>query len=56
METRELLSRAQRAGFSEITEDFSERDIVRYYTLSPEEIKVTNRHRCSHNRLGFAVH
>lgn len=55
METRELLTPAQRAQYTEITDDLGDRELVRYYKLSPEEIEVVNRHRGKHNRLGFAV-
>ncbi|TEB12775.1 hypothetical protein Pmgp_00751 [Pelotomaculum propionicicum] len=33
----------------------SDRDIARYFTLSPEEIEIANLRRGDHNRLGFAV-
>lgn len=55
MSTRELLSPSQRAEFTEIPPDMSERDMARYYTLTEDDLKVINRHRGSHNRLGFAV-
>ncbi len=29
--------------------------MARYYTLSPEDVAIIERHRRPHNRLGFAV-
>lgn len=55
MSTRELLSPAQRPQFTEIPTDLAERDLARYYILSPEDLRFINRHRGSHNRLGFAI-
>lgn len=55
MPQRELLSPAQRVQFTEIPPDMSERDMARYYTLTEDDLKVINRHRGAHNRLGFAV-
>jgi len=53
--TRELLSPLQRAQFTEIPATITLRDIARYYTLSIDDLKIINRRRRSHNRLGFAV-
>jgi TnpA family transposase len=53
--TRELLSPSLRAQFTEIPATISLRDIARYYTLSVDDLKIINRRRRSHNRLGFAV-
>lgn len=55
MSTHELLSPAQRAQFNEVPKEMSDRDLARYYTLSPEDIEVINRRRGAANRLGFAV-
>lgn len=50
-----LLSPAQRAKVLQIPDDFPEREIVRYYALSPEDLDIIAEHRRSHNRLGFTV-
>ncbi len=55
MPTRELLSPSQRAQFTEIPGALGERELARYYTLSPEDVAIIERRRRPHNRLGFAV-
>ncbi len=50
-----LLSPTQREKVLQIPGDFSDRDIVRYYSLSPEDLTAIADHRRSHNRLGFTV-
>ncbi len=55
MATRELLSPSQRARFTEIPNTISTWDLARYYTLSIDDLKIINRRRRNHNRLGFAV-
>lgn len=50
-----LLSPAQRMKLLQIPDDFPEREVVRYYSLSPEDLDIIAEHRRSHNRLGFAV-
>ncbi len=50
-----LLSPAQRAKLLQIPDDFPEREIVRYYALSPEDLDIIAEHRRPHNRLGFTV-
>lgn len=55
MVTRELLTSSQRAYFYEIPEGMDQRKIVRYYTISDEELKIINRQRGAANKLGFAI-
>lgn len=55
MPTREVLSSAQRASLLTIPEDFSERELARYYTLTEEDLAVIRWHRRPENKLGFAV-
>lgn len=50
-----LLSPTQRTKLLQIPDDFPEREIVRYYSLSPEDLDIIAEHRRSHNRLGFTV-
>jgi TnpA family transposase len=50
-----LLSPAQRTKLLQVPDDFPEREIVRYYALSPEDLDIIAEHRRPHNRLGFAV-
>ena len=50
-----LLSPTQRTKLLQIPESFAERDIVRYYSLSAEDLMVIGQHRRAPNRLGFAV-
>ncbi|MGH2352734.1 MAG: Tn3 family transposase [Chloroflexota bacterium] len=54
MATRELLTPAQRLQFTTFPA-LSARDLVRYYTFSPDDLAIISRHRRPHNRLGFAV-
>ena len=48
-----LLSDEQRLLLKSIPSDFSEREIVRYYTLLPEESEIIATLRSPSNRLGF---
>lgn len=50
-----LLSPAQRTKLLQIPDDFPEREIVRYYALSPEDLDIIAEHRRPQNRLGFTV-
>ncbi len=50
-----LLSPTQRTKLLQIPENFSERDITCYYSLSPEDLVVIEQHRRPQNRLGFTV-
>lgn len=53
--TPELLSDEQRAAFTGIPDDLSERDLAFHYTLTDVDLAIINRRRRPHNRLGFAV-
>ncbi|MFK4316124.1 hypothetical protein ABH953_004954 [Bacillus sp. RC236] len=55
MKTRELLTTEQREYFYEIPEHMDEREILRYYTISDEELQIINKQRGAANRLGFAI-
>lgn len=55
MEKRELLTPSQRKQFYEVPENMSQRELARYYTITPEEKSVINQQRGAPNRLGFAV-
>src|SRR6266702_1705655 len=50
-----LLSPTQRTKLLQIPDNFSEREITRYYSLSAEDLAVIEQHRRPQNRLGFAV-
>jgi Domain of unknown function (DUF4158) len=50
-----LLSPTQRAKLLQIPDNFSERDITRYYSLSAEDLAVIEQHRRPQNRLGFTI-
>jgi TnpA family transposase len=39
----------------EIPTDLDDRDLARYYTLTPEELELVNLRRRPANRFGFAV-
>lgn len=49
------LTSEQRSALTQIPADFSDREIARYYTLSPQDLEVINQRRRPHNRVGFAV-
>ncbi len=55
MPTRELLTPSQRSQFTELLEPMGERDLVRHYTLTPEELEAVGEKRGASNRLGYAV-
>ena len=50
-----LLSPAQRAKLLQISDNFSERDIIRYYSFSAEDLALIEQHRRPQNRLGFIM-
>lgn len=50
-----LLTSEQRARLMSIPDDLTDREMARYYTLTPADSEVINSHRRPHNRLGFAV-
>lgn len=49
------LTDEQRQIMMEISTDLDDRDLARYYTLTPEELELVNRRRRPANRFGFAV-
>src|SRR5436309_13832566 len=51
----DLLTNDQRAQLTQVPTDLSDRELARYYTLTPEDLQVINRRRRGSNRLGFAV-
>jgi TnpA family transposase len=51
----DVLTEAQRAQLTCIPADLSDRDIARFYTLSPDDIAFIRQHRRNVNRLGIAV-
>ncbi len=53
MPRRELLTEPQRLAFTEPA--IEEREMVRHYTLSSEDLALFDRRRGDANRLGFAV-
>ena len=53
MPHRELLTESQRLSLHAPASD--EREMVRHYTLSSEDLALINRRRGDPNRLGFAV-
>jgi TnpA family transposase len=53
MPRRELLTKQQRHDFSAPATD--ERHMVRYYTLSIDDLALVDQRRGDHNRLGFAM-
>lgn len=55
MPTREVLTATQRADFLTIPPDMPQREIERYYTFTPEDLRLIRQKRRPHNRLGFAV-
>lgn len=55
MATREVLTQAQREYFYELSDRMSERERIRYYTLSEEDIQIIRQQRGATNQLGFAV-
>lgn len=55
LKSRELLTEEQRQILKEIPSDLSAKEMATYYSFSENDIEVINRHRRSHNKLGFAV-
>ncbi len=55
MPTRELLSPAQRPQFVEWPDPMEERELVRHYALSPEDLAHADGKRGDHNHLGYCV-
>ena len=55
MATREVLTQAQREYFYELSDQMSERERIRYYTLSEADIQIIRQQRGATNQLGFAV-
>jgi hypothetical protein len=51
----DVLTDDQRAQLTLLPTDLSDRELARYYTLTPEDLRVINRRRRGRNRLGFAV-
>lgn len=54
MRGKELLTSEQRKELLRLSFT-TENELAMYYTLSESDIEIINRHRRSHNRLGFAV-
>lgn len=50
-----LLTEDQRLEFTQISQNISEYEIAKYYTFSPDDIDIINKHRRDYNRLGFAI-
>ena len=50
-----LLSEEQRLELIDIPHNISEYDIAKFYTFSPYDIGIINKHRRDYNRIGFAV-
>lgn len=55
MATREVLTQTQREYFYELPDQMSERERIRYYTLSEEDIQIIRQQRGATNQLGFAT-
>lgn len=55
MATRGVLTQAQREYFYELSDQMGERERIRYYTLSEEDIQIIRQQRGATNQLGFAV-
>ncbi|WP_010219956.1 Tn3 family transposase [Sphingomonas sp. PAMC 26621] len=53
MPRRSVLTEAQRANLLALPED--EADLVRYWTLSADDLRIVVSRRRAHNRLGFAI-
>jgi len=50
-----VLTDEQRLWLTTIPPDLSPKELVRYYTLSPDDIAFIRRHNKTENRLGIAV-
>jgi hypothetical protein len=50
-----ILTDEQRLWLTTIPPDLSQKELVHYYTLSPDDIAFTQRHYKDENRLGIAV-
>ncbi|GHP01204.1 hypothetical protein KSF_112510 [Reticulibacter mediterranei] len=49
------LTDEQRQIMMKIPTDLDDRDLARYYTLTPEELELVNLRRRPANRFGFAI-
>ncbi len=50
-----ILTDEQRREFTQIPQNISNWEIVKYYTFSDRDIEIINRHRREYNRFGFAL-
>lgn len=50
-----LLTEDQRLEFTQIPQNISEYEIIKYYTFSVYDLTIINKHRRDYNRIGFAV-
>jgi TnpA family transposase len=50
-----LLTPQERERLTGVPSNLTEREIARYYTLSPQDLQAALHHRRPQNRLGFAV-
>jgi TnpA family transposase len=55
MARQELLTNVQRKELYALPKYINDRNAIRYYTLSDEEVKVVYQQRGGANRLGFAI-
>ncbi len=55
MARQELLTNVQRKELYALPKYINDRNAIRYYTLSDEEVKVVYQQRGAANRLGFAI-
>jgi TnpA family transposase len=50
-----LLSEEEKMEITQISENISKEEIIKYYTCSEFNLNIINKYRKDHNKLGFAI-
>ncbi|MBU0580163.1 MAG: Tn3 family transposase [Candidatus Margulisbacteria bacterium] len=55
MKGKQLLTQSERARYISIPRKIGNYTMATHFTLNPQDLEITNRHRKNSNRIGFAV-